>query len=80
MHTAAIHKKSLQAMEAYGIKVDYKGLSWDTLRDNIQAYIKGMNFSYKGSLQQECTYANQMAAFESMEESGTITLEYSGTK
>lgn len=66
-------------MEAYGIEVDYKGLSWTSLRDNIQAYIKGMNFSYKVSLQQECTYANQMATFLKRDVSGLITLEYSGT-
>ena len=81
MHSAALQIEAIHQMEAFGIEGEYRGVSWERLRDNIQNYIKGMNFGYKGSLNQECTYANQMVRFLGREEeSGRIRLEYSGSK
>ena len=50
MHTSALHQESIHSMAAFGIQVQQTGFSWEVLVNNIQNYIRSMNFSYKNEL------------------------------
>lgn len=72
MHTAALFGEAIH--EAKGFGWEYKSAhgvipashSWEKLRDNVQDYIKGLNFQYRVSLREKnVTYLNKLGSFRS---------------
>lgn len=68
MHTGALLQESMHAdMEAYGL-VDGENkpvkVAWESLRENVQNYIRGLNFKYRVALREkEVTYLNKLGKF-----------------
>jgi len=61
-------KDNYDPAKDFGHVVDSKPTphDWKTLRDNVQNYIKGINFSYKSKLTTEgIDYVNAKACFNS---------------
>jgi len=65
MHNAALLKESLHLdSSGFGIAVEEKGHSWESMRENVNNYIRGLNFKYRVSLREnEVTYLNKYGRF-----------------
>lgn len=72
MHAGALLQQSVQTdLEAFGIDVNTNGESpspssvkWETLRENVQNYIRGLNFKYRVAFREkEVTYLNKLGKF-----------------
>lgn len=70
MHTAALINESLHAdTKPFGIVNEMNGSSsiqhsWETMRENVQNYIRGLNFKYRVNLREnEVTYFNKLGRF-----------------
>ena len=67
MHTGALLQQSLQTdLEAFGIMTDGNAMvvKWETLRENVQNYIRGLNFKYRVAFREkEVTYLNKLGTF-----------------
>ena len=71
MHTGALLQESLHAdLEAYGIATTTDGdnekmtVKWEALRENVQNYIRGLNFKYRVNFREkEVTYLNKLGKF-----------------
>lgn len=72
MHNAALIKETIDAdAKAFGLSLGENGKSsttkhsWETMRENVQNHIKGLNFKYRVTLRQNSvTYLNKLAKFK----------------
>jgi hypothetical protein len=67
MHTGALLQQSLQTdLDAFGIVTSEEGkasmmVQWEVLRENVQNYIRGLNFKYRVAFREkEVTYLNKL--------------------
>jgi thioredoxin reductase (NADPH) len=75
-HIAASMKHNYEPAQDFGHKVSAEKVEhdWSTLRNNVQNYIKGINFSYKSKLSEfNIDYINAKATFASK---SSIKFEY----
>jgi thioredoxin/glutathione reductase (selenoprotein) len=66
MHTAALLGEASHEAPAFGwMRSGHESPhNWQTLRDNVQDHIKGLNFNYRVQLREEgVTYINKLARF-----------------
>lgn len=72
MHAGALLQQSVQTdLQAFGINAKTEGeesspstFNWETLRENVQNYIRGLNFKYRVAFREkEVTYLNKLAKF-----------------
>lgn len=72
MHTAALLGESILDAKGYGWDLgnqDSYQHSWPTLRENVQDYIKGLNFGYRVQLREKnVTYLNKLGSFRGTNE------------
>jgi thioredoxin reductase (NADPH) len=72
MHTAALLGESIHDAKAYGWDLGDQASyqhSWEKLRENVQDYIKGLNFGYRVQLREKnVTYLNKLGSFQSAHE------------
>eukprot|EP00560_Eucampia_antarctica_P005236 CAMPEP_0197832626 /NCGR_PEP_ID=MMETSP1437-20131217/15311_1 /TAXON_ID=49252 ORGANISM="Eucampia antarctica, Strain CCMP1452" /NCGR_SAMPLE_ID=MMETSP1437 /ASSEMBLY_ACC=CAM_ASM_001096 /LENGTH=611 /DNA_ID=CAMNT_0043436079 /DNA_START=59 /DNA_END=1894 /DNA_ORIENTATION=- len=68
MHSAALIRETIHAdAGAFGTSVEGqdKEHSWETMRDNIQNHIRGLNFKYRVNLREKnVTYLNKLGKFK----------------
>lgn len=65
MHNAAIIKEGVaQDAAAFGITSTGGEHSWETMRENVQNHIRGLNFKYRVNLREKnVTYLNKLGKF-----------------
>jgi thioredoxin reductase (NADPH) len=69
MHTGALFQQALQSdLEAFGIlkpeDSTIMSVQWDAIRENVQNYIRGLNFKYRVAFREkEVNYLNQLGKF-----------------
>lgn len=67
MHNAALLGEHAQSSKEYGWNLPegvVPGHDWDTLKQNVQDHIKGLNFGYRVALREEgITYLNKLGKF-----------------
>eukprot|EP01012_Entosiphon_sulcatum_P005133 TRINITY_DN12197_c0_g1_i9.p1 TRINITY_DN12197_c0_g1~~TRINITY_DN12197_c0_g1_i9.p1 ORF type:complete len:559 (-),score=102.40 TRINITY_DN12197_c0_g1_i9:2317-3966(-) len=64
MHTAGLVGETLNEAEAYGWNVPTKRHDWSTLVQNVESYIKSLNFGYRSELSGKgVRYINALAKF-----------------
>lgn len=64
MHNAALLAEHNHASASFGWEGQTANHNWETLRQNVQDHIKGINFGYKVALREEgLTYINKLAKF-----------------
>jgi len=64
MHNAALLAEHNHASASYGWEGQSVTHNWETLRQNVQDHIKGINFGYKVALREEgVTYINKLGKF-----------------
>ena len=62
MHQAAIVGEFVKDASSFGWDVPEVHHHWDTLVDNVQDYIRGLNYNYRVTLMSKhVTYYNQLA-------------------
>jgi len=66
MHQAALLNESITAdAKPFGISANVDGHSWESMRENIQNHIKGLNFKYRVNLREnQVTYLNKLGKFK----------------
>eukprot|EP01036_Dinobryon_divergens_P025468 gene25468-34019_t len=70
MHNAAVLGEHIAEAKEFGwTGVDAKNFNWQTLRQNVQDHIKGLNFGYRVELREAgITYLNKLGKFLSPHE------------
>ncbi len=64
MHNAALLGEHSSNSSSYGWQIPSMTHNWETLRQNVQDHIKGLNFGYKVALREEgITYINKLGKF-----------------
>lgn len=64
MHQAALLGEHIKDSKGFGWSTGEKKHDWVTLRDNVQDYIKGLNFGYRVQLREAgVTYLNKLGTF-----------------
>lgn len=64
MHTAALLGETKHDMVNFGWDSQLNGHSWETMRENVQNYIKSLNFGYRVALRDKnVTYLNKLGKF-----------------
>lgn len=66
MHFAALINESVHNdAEAFGVTAKADKHLWETMRDNVQDHIKGLNFKYRVNLKEKnVTYLNKLGKFK----------------
>ena len=64
MHNAALLGEHIKDSKGYGWNGEVPAHNWESLRENVQDYIKGLNFGYRVQLREAgITYYNKLGKF-----------------
>jgi len=74
MHKAGLHGEDIEVASRFGWEVKDRSFHWEKLVDNVQNYIKSLNYGYKQELKSEnVTYLRALGTFV---DSKTLSLDF----